>query len=55
VFGRVGIFSGPPERVDDDVAQKAREQTLRTLQTIPGFAGLHVLAKYCTALAMDWR
>ncbi len=44
MFGRVGIFSGPPERVDDDVTQQAREQTLRTLQTIPGFAGLHVFA-----------
>ncbi len=44
MFGRVGIFSGPPERVDDDVTQQAREQTLRTLQTIPGFRELHVFA-----------
>ncbi len=44
MFGRVGIFSGPPQRVDDDVTQQAREQTLRTLQTISGFAGLHIFA-----------
>ena len=44
MFGRIGIFSGPAERVDDEVTRQAREQTLRTLQTIPGFAGLHVFA-----------
>ena len=44
MFGRVGTFHGAPERVDDDVTQQAREQTLRTLRTIPGFVALYVLA-----------
>ena len=44
MFARIGSFSGPPERVDDDVTQQAREQTLRTLRTLPGFAELHVFA-----------
>src|SRR5438128_8657230 len=39
MFGRIGIFSGPAGRVDDDVTRQAREQTLRILQSIPGFAG----------------
>ena len=44
MFGRIGIFSGPAGRVDDDVTRQAREQTLRILQSIPGFAGLQVFA-----------
>jgi heme-degrading monooxygenase HmoA len=44
MFARIGTFSGAPERVDDEVTRQAREQTLRILQSIPGFAGLHVFA-----------
>jgi heme-degrading monooxygenase HmoA len=44
MFARIGTFSGPPERLDDDVTRQALEQMLRILQSIPGFAGLHVFA-----------
>lgn len=44
MFARIGKFSGPAERVDDEVTQRARQQMLQKLLTIPGFAGLHVFA-----------
>jgi heme-degrading monooxygenase HmoA len=44
MFARIGTFSGPAERVDDEATRRARQQMLQKLLTIPGFAGLYVFA-----------
>ena len=44
MFARIGTFSGAPERVDDEVTRQAQMETFRILQSIPGFAGVHVFA-----------
>jgi heme-degrading monooxygenase HmoA len=48
MFARAGIFQGAPERLDDEIIRRSREQMLQTLQGLPGFAGLHVLADRAT-------
>jgi hypothetical protein len=44
MFARIGTFSGAPERVDDEVTRQAQMETFPILQSIPGFAGVHVFA-----------
>ena len=44
MFARIGTFSGAPGRVDDEVTRRAQMETFRILQSIPGFAGVHVFA-----------
>ena len=44
MFARIGTFSGAPSGVDDEVTRRAKMETFRILQSIPGFAGVHVFA-----------
>ena len=42
MFARIGTFLA--RRVDDEVTRRAQMETFRILQSIPGFAGVHVFA-----------
>src|SRR5438552_15385916 len=42
MFAGIGTFLA--RRVDDEVTRRAQMETFRILQSIPGFAGVHVFA-----------